>query len=689
MAKRLKFEVDDSGVQSSFERLKSNAKELSQDMMRDSTAMSSNSRLVISDLETQIRLMEKRNLLNKEIYIYEARAKYDAVRSDPKATGLDIGAAQQQFKKSVTGVESENKEVRLQTALLRELIDTTKEQARRELTEDRKGTERRVRAYESGKLASLSPEEKTKLAEQGRIIAEEQPAGRAGGAQWWQMAKGTFVGQQMSGMVNRLGGIALGAATAKDEVQVQSQMWSAIPFVGDFLAAASERSIESQEQRDIVFNKVRARTGKYAAPPDALLADRERAAITQRYTLKKGEIAMKAQRMLTEGGGGTLMPTPFDMIREGLPVMLGGVSDEEVKRRETIRGAWAIATAKKEVAELKEKNAVTAREEARAAQMSRTWSYTGAGIDQNEFIPVAYQLAAASGYGGDLANRTRNMFDLTKGRGLEQGAMMNMASMQRYDTARGFSGDGLIGNVSQLERIFEGGGIGRDRLGDSLNIVQSMNQAQISRGLESVNVVQTGQLKTVFDRLGGTFAHDAGTINAMDTALASPQNEFQQAMNYRIYSQQMSAKGKPSSYLGFKKWQEKGMYAEGLMGGRLGQIQDLFGDSEFAELAIKQGFGLKSYAQSEKVAGLSEDDFASVTGTAEGKSQIKGAAAAYATEREKSQADINEAFLTSMWSGIGEVFTKIGDSIVNKIAGSNFPFAKDLAASMKTWLEQN
>jgi hypothetical protein len=225
----------------------------------------------------------------------------------------------------------------------------------------------------------------------------------------------------------------------------------------------------------------------------------------------------------------------------------------------------------------------------------------------------------------------------------------------------------MMGSVAQMESIFEGVGIERPRLGKSLDIVNEMAQSRISRGLESFNYIQLAKIKAKFERLGGTFANSADTINNIDQSLANPSNPFQEAENYRIYAQQA---GSGASYFGFKEWQEQGIGAKGLMKGRMARIKEIFGDSGMAKLAMKNL--VKSYAQAGKLSTMSPDEWADVSGTADTSfnEKLKGIAEGYTTKREKSQAEITEEFAKSMTAGLNKVLDKVGDELIKQLKES-------------------
>lgn len=610
--RRIRFEVDDSNIKSSFDRIKDSAVSLSREMMSDATRMSSGGRQVIDNLEDQIKLIEKRNELDRQKSVFKERARLDSVLMSPASSDADQKSARDLFGRQMRMVEAQSREDRLQTTLLQEIIDAIREQGRAELAEDRKGIERKVRDWEKGRLGDLTDEDKVKLSEQKRIIDQDRSEKtKPAPLQWLEVAKGMVV----ASFVNKLSSIPREIASAKDAESIISQMYTAIPVIGDALAAASERHIESHESRNRLLMTVWAMSG----------------------------------------------------INKQIPASVQKVIEDSRKQ------VGVQKVGEDTVYTMSDHNRVI--QNAYQDHLSERWSYVNAGFDQNEFLPIAIQLARTGGTVDNLPSRTRALIDIFKTRGIDMGQLYNMAGYQRYDRARGMDKYGLIGNISQMDAIFESAGINRVRLSESLGIMESLAQTQLGRGLESVNMIQMAQMKSVFEKLGGTFAYTPDVINSIDQSLSSPSNEFQEGLSYKIYSQMQARQGLPATYLGFKRWQEQGIWGSDRMMGELGAIQDVFGQSMYAELAIKERFGLKSFEQARIMMGLKPEDFAGVTGgTEDVLGRMLGGAPEYTTKRERWQAEISEAFIKSMEDGITTAFNQVGQAIASKVSSWKLPF---------------
>src|SRR6056297_1767197 len=145
MDKKVGIGVDTSQLGDGFSRIKQSAESLSRDIIRSSRAYSTSSKEVTRDIEEQIRSIEKRNKL-------EAEFRQSKLR-EQKETGQ---ISQQDFKSQMGAAKVESQQDRLQTQLLREVIDAIKSTSKEEIREDRLGVEKKVEASKT--VGRLSPE---------------------------------------------------------------------------------------------------------------------------------------------------------------------------------------------------------------------------------------------------------------------------------------------------------------------------------------------------------------------------------------------------------------------------------------------------------------------------------------------------------------------------------------------------
>lgn len=139
MDKKIRLDVDGSGV-SNFRR---DAEQLAREMIKSSRQYSTSSKEVLKDIENQIKAIEKRNKLDAEF----ERMRLSSLRGSGGIGDVDYSARQ----KSITTSTQQDK---LQTNLLREVIDAIKNTSKEEIREDRRNVERAVqRSATVGKLA--------------------------------------------------------------------------------------------------------------------------------------------------------------------------------------------------------------------------------------------------------------------------------------------------------------------------------------------------------------------------------------------------------------------------------------------------------------------------------------------------------------------------------------------------------
>jgi len=143
--KQIGIGVDASQTRQGFDRIRKSAEDLAKDIIRSSRAYSSSSKEVTKDIEEQIRAIEKRNKLDKEF-------REGRVQSQVQSGQL----TESQGKAQVSQIRQDFGQDRMQTQLLRELIETVKQTSKEEIREDRSAVEKRI--AKSRKVDELAPE---------------------------------------------------------------------------------------------------------------------------------------------------------------------------------------------------------------------------------------------------------------------------------------------------------------------------------------------------------------------------------------------------------------------------------------------------------------------------------------------------------------------------------------------------
>lgn len=142
---RTKVTVDDSGIDSFFQRIKRDSDELGREMIQASRKYSSSSREVLKDIEDQISAIERRNKLDAEFQKAKLVRQHESGAVSPE-----------QFREKASEIRRGTEEDKIQISLLREMIDTIKQTAKEEIREDRKAVEEQIK--QSKTVDQIDPE---------------------------------------------------------------------------------------------------------------------------------------------------------------------------------------------------------------------------------------------------------------------------------------------------------------------------------------------------------------------------------------------------------------------------------------------------------------------------------------------------------------------------------------------------
>lgn len=203
--KTVRINVDSQEAQNFQSTMRRNAEQLARDMIRSSRSYSTSAKEVLKDIEEQIRAIEKRNSLDQEFQ----RTRLESLRGRISDT---------QFAKTKDQIQREAQEDKLQTKLLREIIETIKSTSKEEIREDRKNVSSRIASSRTVGKLGISGDELASLKETiqqgilGDINVQEVSQNRGFNLRnltgvGSQLAGGNIGGAMMSG-----GGSMLGSA---------------------------------------------------------------------------------------------------------------------------------------------------------------------------------------------------------------------------------------------------------------------------------------------------------------------------------------------------------------------------------------------------------------------------------------------------------------------------------------------
>jgi hypothetical protein len=225
--KKVRISVEDSKLKD----LKRTATELANDMIRSSRQYTTSSKEVLRDLEDQIKLIEKRNRLDKETQISGVRTKFAAGE-------INKGALQ----KGVTDIRTASQQDNLQVSLLREVIDTIKQTSKNEIREDRIGVEKRIRSDKTVNQLGVTGDPQLALQrtiQQGLLgdLGEEESGQRGRFKAFGRFGRGT--GRAFNT------GAQLG--TSRNEMYALAGLVGLTPIIGQGMSALANRFLSAGE----------------------------------------------------------------------------------------------------------------------------------------------------------------------------------------------------------------------------------------------------------------------------------------------------------------------------------------------------------------------------------------------------------------------------------------------------------
>lgn len=208
MEKRIEFSGVDNGVSSMISKLRQDTRDLGVDLIRDAQQYSTSTQSQVGYIQEQIRAIEQRNKVELESNKIIAQRQFESQLGNAK-TKDERDKVKQSYSGQLSNFEESARLDRMQVTLLRELIDTIKNDAKEGIVQDRAGVERRVRDFQAGRLPSVSEEEALRLGYQQDILG----MGRGG-----SMTSSVFQGMIGANLMKEIGNIFQKFPSAKDEL---------------------------------------------------------------------------------------------------------------------------------------------------------------------------------------------------------------------------------------------------------------------------------------------------------------------------------------------------------------------------------------------------------------------------------------------------------------------------------------
>jgi hypothetical protein len=237
--KRISFSAEDTGVVSLMDKLRQSAKDLSRDVIADAIKYSSSTKEQNAYISEQIKLIEKRNALEKEGRIMTARQSYNSAMETASSKEAKDKITQK-YKQEIAGIREESGQDSMQTKLLQEIIDTIKASAKEEIkSESKQNVEERgffSRLFGGNKKNESDPEEEYK-----KSLREGNRGDKAESEQ--EQNRRSKIGQS-----SRAFNTAAGIGMQSNEIFMAAAAMALIPMVGSGLSMIAQRLIQGGDQ---------------------------------------------------------------------------------------------------------------------------------------------------------------------------------------------------------------------------------------------------------------------------------------------------------------------------------------------------------------------------------------------------------------------------------------------------------
>jgi len=229
MDTRVRFSVDSSELATAFQRIKFDAEEMGRMMIQDARKYSTSSKEVLSSIEDQIKALERRNKVGFEEGKSRIETRFQSGAIDKKRYGEEI-----------SGLKRGSDEEKLQTKLLREMIETIRHASKEEIREDRKGVEDRIR--KSRTVDQLAPKGKAE-----EILKETLQRGTLGEIGKSEEEERMGFRQAVSKGGRGFNTLAQ-LGTSKNEMYALAALVGLTPVIGQGLSAAAGKLLSSAER---------------------------------------------------------------------------------------------------------------------------------------------------------------------------------------------------------------------------------------------------------------------------------------------------------------------------------------------------------------------------------------------------------------------------------------------------------
>lgn len=255
--RRVTFTGVDNGVESMMQRLRASAEQTTRQLIRDARQYSSSGTEVIRYIEDEIRAIEKRNQVYASAQRLELEQRRNAALGQA-TTPEQQQNIQQQFREKASQLTLELKEDKLQLDLMRELIDTVRNSAREEISEDRRNVEEQIDRNEG--LAQRGIADDADELNELRQTIQRQEIGTEAEASAAENA--AYKRSKVADRTERAISKGAQVASMDNEIYMAAGLAAMIPIVGQGISMLMQKYMQKGEELDVATGRAYALTGK-------------------------------------------------------------------------------------------------------------------------------------------------------------------------------------------------------------------------------------------------------------------------------------------------------------------------------------------------------------------------------------------------------------------------------------------
>jgi len=284
----INFKVNSSGTEEVYDKIRRMSQDLAREVVRDTLSVLEEGEKASKELGRKLSQKIGTRRVERDETEYNIRAEYDRKilerreqfekwQQEGRRPRAAIQRERIQMEGDISEIEKEKvKELReekqnfdAEERLLKEIIETLRNNAQDEAQRDKDNTRDKIEQYQRGQYTPATEEEKLKLEIQREIVGGGG-GGKGGTTGVSEQEKSNFWQDIGRGFRERIGHRALDTllmmggqmATAQTEEYSESSLFRIIPLIGDTLEAAQNRHLRERDQRMGAYYGVRGVTGQ-------------------------------------------------------------------------------------------------------------------------------------------------------------------------------------------------------------------------------------------------------------------------------------------------------------------------------------------------------------------------------------------------------------------------------------------